>query len=363
VSGRTIRRVTLLGIAGTLVLALLPAAPAAGGAGVTSRVVARHLLNPRGLVLAGGGAFYVAEAGKGGTGPCLSGPEGGEVCVGRTGHVTWIHGGARNRLVRLPSNAAPDGSFALGPHDVGVANSGALYATVGLGGDAAHRAAFGPKGRRFGTLVRIGVHGHVSVVADLTGYEETHNPDGAQVDSDPYGVLRQLGRTLVTDAGGNDLLRVRDDGHVSTIAVFPTRNVPFDGGIIPMDAVPTTIDRGPDGALYVGQLTGFPFPLHGARVYRIGPGGQPEIFARGFTNIIDIAWHGGSLYVLEIAHNSLLDPAPFGALLRLNPDGSKTVLFDDLFFPGSFAFTGRNRVLVTNCGICPGGGEVLELHL
>jgi sugar lactone lactonase YvrE len=130
-----------------------------------------------------------------------------------------------------------------------------------------------------------------------------------------------------------------------------------------MDAVPTTVVRRADGAYYVGELTGFPFPLHGARVFRVVPGEKPTVWARGFTNIIDMAFHNGRLYVLEIAHNSLATSStPFGAL-RLNPDGSKTVLFKDLFFPTSLAFASDRDALVTNCGICAGGGEVLRIGL
>jgi hypothetical protein len=160
------------------------------------------------------------------------------------------------------------------------------------------------------------------VVADLLAYEEAHNPAGGVEESDPYGILRRGDSSIVTDAGANDLLKVTDRGRVSTLAVFPSRMVDFQGGEVPMDAVPTTVVRGPDGAYYVGQLTGFPFPLHGARVFRVVPGEKPTVWARGFTNIIDMAFRNGKLYVLEIAHNSLATSAtPFGALLRLNPDG------------------------------------------
>jgi hypothetical protein len=64
---------------------------------------------------------------------------------------------------------------------------------------------------------------------------------------------------------------------------------------------------GPDGAYYVGQLTGFPFPVGGARVFRVVPGHRPQVFARGFTNIIDIAFdRHGRLHVLEIASDGIL---------------------------------------------------------
>ena len=118
------------------------------------------------------------------------------------------------------------------------------------------------------------------------------------------------------------------------------------------------------GFKVVGLAREGTIPVHGARVFRVVPGEKPTVWARGFTNIIDIAFHDGKLYVLEIAHNSLATSStPFGALLRLNPDGSKTVLFKDLFFPTSLAFTSGGDALVTNCGVCPGGGEVVRIGL
>jgi len=121
---------------------------------------------------------------------------------------------------------------------------------------------------------------------------------------------------------------------------------------------------GPDGALYVGELTGFPFPVGEARVYRVVPGEDPEIYATGFTNIIDIAFDSaGNLWVVEIAHNSLAADAPTGALMRVGPGGgTPTVVLDQgLSFPTSVAITDNGSVLVTNCGVCPGEGEVLQV--
>jgi hypothetical protein len=85
-----------------------------------------------------------------------------------------------------------------------------------------------------------------------------------------------------------------------------------------MQAVPTSVTVGPDGAYYVGQLTGFPFPVGGARVFRVVPGHRPRVFARGFTNIIDIAFdRRGRLHVLEIAANGILAGA--GQVVRIPP--------------------------------------------
>ena len=74
-----------------------------------------------------------------------------------------------------------------------------------------------------------------------------------------------------------------------------------------MQAVPTSVAVRPkDPNIYVGQLTGFPFPPGAANVWAVTPDGSKTVYASGFTNIIDIAWGPkGSLYVLEIAANGL----------------------------------------------------------
>ena len=96
------------------------------------------------------------------------------------------------------------------------------------------------------------------------------------------------------------------------MAIFENRDTPNpfppppDGPplppIIPMQAVPTGVVKGPDGALYMSQLTGFPFPVGGANVYRIDPrSGKTSVYATGFTNIIDLDFgKDGTLYVLEM---------------------------------------------------------------
>ena len=71
------------------------------------------------------------------------------------------------------------------------------------------------------------------VVADLLAYEEAHNPAGGVEESDPYGILRRGDSSIVTDAGANDLLKVTDRGRISTLAVFPSRMVDFQGGEVP----------------------------------------------------------------------------------------------------------------------------------
>ena len=56
-------------------------------------------------------------------------------------------------------------------------------------------------------------------------------------------------------------------GAISVAALLPFGSAaapempggPPPGTMIPVDPVPTSVVRGPDGSAYVGQLTGFPF--------------------------------------------------------------------------------------------------------
>jgi hypothetical protein len=127
-------------------------------------------------------------------------------------------------------------------------------------------------------------------------------------------VLNRRRGFVAVDAGGNDLLRVRRNGEISTIAVFPfsqTDAPPFlelpSGTQIPLQPVPTAVAKGPDGAYYVSQLTGFPFPAGAANIYRVVPGSAPEVYASELTNVTDLAFgRDGSLYAVQISNGGLL---------------------------------------------------------
>ena len=93
------------------------------------KVVATGLNNPR-HVRASNGALYVAEAGVGGSGPCIAAGE-GVACYGESGSITRIKYGRQARVVtRLPSVAERGGDNASGPADVQVRGR---YYTLALG--------------------------------------------------------------------------------------------------------------------------------------------------------------------------------------------------------------------------------------
>ena len=354
----------LVGLGLMLPAQLATARPEKQNATAEVQVIAEGLRAPRGLSFGPGWrALYVAESGKGGNGRCAEHPALGEACFGRSGRITKIDDEGRTTLAGGQGSIA--GAFeGLGPHDVTV-QGGRVVFTTGLGGPPELRAEFGSRAEEaLGQLLasdRSG-SGDVEGVADLVAFEGAENPDGGAIDSNPFGVLASGKWTYVADAGANALLRVSRKGQIQTVSVFPDRIVDLGGAPFSMDAVPTTVARGPDGRLYVGQLTGFPFPLGGARIYRIERDGDPEVYARGFTNIIDIAFgKNGTMYVLEIAHNSLQAAEPEGAVIRVGKNGSREIVADGLFFPGGLAVGRRGELYVTNCGICFEDGEVLRI--
>lgn len=333
-------------------------------------IVATGLFSPRHLDFATDGALYVAEAGSGGD-TCVGGGTGqSSRCIGATGAVTVVDSGVQEQLVDdLTSLALEDGSDTTGPHDIAWDAEGNLMVILGLGMDPAMRdpaGPFGPLVENMGHLVQVGADGSWASEIDVAAYEATANPDGGEIDSNPYAIERITGGYLVADAGANALLKVADDGAITTAAVFPPRMVEFppgSGNMIPMQAVPTSVDVGPDGAIYVGQLTGFPFPVGGANVYRIEEGEEPEVYASGFTNIVDIAFaEDGTLYVVEITSNGLLANNPNGSLIRVSADGSQAVLADKLFMPGGVAIGEDGSLYVTTWAAQGNGmGQVLRI--
>lgn len=343
-------------------------------------VVASGLDGPRGLTFGADGALYVAEAGRGGNGSCIPSPSIPEavLCYGPTGGITKIDNGIVERLVTgLPSVAfrnsvIPDGSIASGPHDIQFGANGTLYVITGLASDPVNREK----------LLGISDFGQVLVInnlngtpswkklADLATYELNNNPDGRKnpggVDTNPFSMTIQGETAFTIDAGGNDLLSVNlNTGNIKLEAVFPARNISVPNiGDISMQSVPTSVAIGPDGAFYVTELTGFPFPQNGARIYRLKDG-TPEIFLDGFTNLIDLAFApNGDLYVLESNPNIQLLGESTGALIQIKPNGDQTtILREGLINPTALVIAPDNSIYISNNAFLAGQGEVIRVQV
>jgi hypothetical protein len=317
-------------------------------------VVAAGLDNPRGLDWSHGW-LLIAEAGTGGNGSCVPGIFAPQICLGRTGALTVVNpfGHQRRLADGLPSLAGPDGTFAYGPSDVSV-KDGHVFVSIGGPNDTEYRPLITePIGRKLGTVQLL--FGRQSIaVADIAEFVERHDPDGPPSETNTNSVLAGRRAVYAIDSGGNTLYGIGWRGRLEALHVFDDIVLP-DGSTI--DAVPTNMVFGPDGALYVSTLTGVPFPEGAATVWR-WDGVQATPYAEGLTAAIDLGFGpDGSLYVVEM--RSLIGLS--GRVLRIARDGSRTVVADELDFPTGIA-VGHRAFYVTNHGTSPGIGEVLRFR-
>jgi sugar lactone lactonase YvrE len=337
-------------------LALLAAGPAFA-VEYSSTVLIQGLNSPRQLAFAPDGSLYVTEAGiASGTGPTTI-VRGETNTYTETGSVTRYAGGVATRVVTgLPSIYGATSLDVVGPNGIAFGAGGTLAIAIGGGVNPLVRAT---------DLAPLGVDLQQlrlpTGTVDLGMFEAVNNPAGGPIDSDPWHVASmQGGAFLVTDAGGNSLLRVDAAGTVSLVASFASRAL---GGPRPTEPVPTGVALGPDGAIYVSELTGFPFVPGAARIYRIAPGGTPTILATGFTMLSDLAFAAdGTLYALEYDSNGLLVPGDQGALWKVNADGSRTLVYTDsnLVNPTGLAIR-DGTFYVSDFGHSSGHGEVLAI--
>jgi hypothetical protein len=326
------------------------------------KTVAKGLNNPRQLNFSKSGKLYIAEAGAGGTSDCTTGGEGTPVCWGPTGSVTVVSHGKQHRVIKgLPSYGnQTTGQSALGPADVVPYGKHRLAVSVGFGLAPAQRAPLAAPGRLFGRLLGYNLkNGHRSTLGDLLRFEGRKNPIH-DPNTDPTGVVK-WGRTwYATDSGGNDLVKARHH-KVRLVKVF--HDVKTAAGKV--QAVPTDVVVGPDGALYVSELTGFPFVKGAASIYRIVPGHRAKVYASGLTNVTSIAFDkAGRLYAVQIANKGLLN-GPTGSLWRVHSDksGKKSRnLSGPLFAPYGVAIKGHNAY-VSMGAVVPGGGSVIKVPL
>lgn len=370
---RTVRKPSRLAVLAVIGLAttLSPAGGAIAdelaGGGVTStiEVVADGLNAPRGLVYDPyRDRVLVAEAGvaAGNTGPCGFAERGLPMCLGHTGSIFQFSesGVGTGRIVTgLPSTALQSTtlSVVIGLHDLSL-HGERLTVAFGTLGNKPYRESLGAGAALLGQIATVNAVDDVRPFADVVSYIDGLYPD--HLEADPFGVATGPYGTVVANAGGhssqgNNLLLVDHSGVITELAQFPDRPALAD----PTDtitAVPTAVVQGPDGAFYVGELTGAPFYAGEARVWRVVPGQPATVHAQGFTTIVDLAFdEQDRLIVLQTGRNPF-NAALDGALIRVEHDGQRTMLASaGMRNPAGVAVAGPGRFYVTT-GMATGGG-------
>ena len=210
--------------------------------------------------------------------------------------------------------------------------------------------------------------------ADLGAYETKKNPDADQeygfvaptaecaaqwpvkqagpptytglVDSHPYSSYTTADGAYVGEAGGNSILWVDNDGKISTVGILPPTEVTMTqaaadalkapacvGLQYRLEPVPTDVELGPDGWLYISSLPGGPeddsLGMNG-RVYKMNPkSGKVKLVASGFLGTVDLAVaNNGDIYVAQL----------FGGQISRIKAGSRQ---GQALHPGRAAWRGR----------------------
>jgi hypothetical protein len=355
------------------------AAPS-GAATVTT--VATGLDNPRDLAFGPGGKLYLAEAGHGadpGSKECIpgGGPAGEEACVGFSSGISRIDAsGAHRVLSGIVSIAEASGFGATGVDGVSLLGNGDLLGIVtgsanGVPPEAGNflsAATIERAKTQIGRLLKANPSGHYKVVADVGGFDFQWTGEHKSLvpeqfpDANPYAVLAAPSTNWVIDAAANTLDRVSSNGSTSVVAFFP--NPPVS------DAVPTCIDRGPDGAFYVGELTGAGNSPGVGIVWRVVPGQEPTEWASGLTSVTGCGFGAdGQFYAVEFSNKNLIEAEPgTGEVVLVPPHStSPTAIVEHLSFPGGFAAGSDGSLYVSNWSIAPGNsgggptGEVIRI--
>ncbi|GAB4573126.1 MAG: hypothetical protein Kow0077_14550 [Anaerolineae bacterium] len=334
-----VKRFTAIAI--LLLAAALLTLPALAQGG---EVIVDGLNNPRGLSYAEDGTLYVAEAGTGGPQNAL-GPFDSEVTVGGTGRVTAV---SPDGTVTAVVNALPsmNNRNNYGPQDAGMAG-GLLWVVVGEGPESVpfNMSFFGLDPET----------GRVRHFVDLYTPEAEQNPDGDIIASQPVDfTVGPDGAVYIANAGCNCVMRWTEADGATIFASWPIDDNP----------VPTAVAFGPEGDLYVGFLSGFPFPEGGARIERWTLDGELVATFEGLTAVTGLlVADDGTIYAVE--HGRFADRgwAPdSGRVVAVTADGI-TPIAEGLSRPYGIAQAadGSFAVSINSDGGEPGSGMVIRI--
>jgi hypothetical protein len=338
--------------------------------------VVEGLRNPRGIAMSDG-KLYVAESGEGGD-VCfagVTGPEGGDFCVGLSGRISRINTRSGRRTDVVTGLLSLDGPlFAVGATGVAVHDDQVIGLMGGndigvppadaCGGGADCQAAVAAGAAQLGHLLRAKRRGRVAWKQDVgaVNYQWTidnkdsiglgdpayqpgwaDNPDFEPGDANPYALASARGGSYVVDGGSNTLTFVPRHGQPRIVAAFPN---PVGDPTNAYDSVPTcvaTIGR----RVFVADLNGQIFMVDGSST-TVAPSAITSVDGAFLAAAGGCAAdRKGNVYVSDIYVGSVVKVSTKTMTMSwVRPPGT-------LNFPTGVAIGEHGMVYVANNGVCP----------
>lgn len=294
------------------------------------------LINPRNLFYDADGNLWIAEAGDGGPGLTNT-----EESFGNGGQITMVtpDGNASVEVIGLTSFR--DGNT-LGTHAIYV-TEGSIWMLLGETSDfrIPYSHALVELDRDYNRIVTF---------VDLLTLEIEEDPDGnanMQSNATDFEVAPD-GTIYIANAGCNCLMSWSADAGLAVAAAWPFSTD---------NPVPTSVEVDADGNIYVGFLTGFPFPEEGSRI-EVWNGGELVQTYTGLTTVTGLEiTDDGRIIAVETG----LDDG-IGRVVEVTEDGL-TVLADNLPVPYGVVQTPEGDLAVSIGAIGGQGGAVIRVPL
>ena len=324
-----------------MIVALLVPGTALAQDDMMGEVLAEGLSNPRNFSFDADGNIYVADAGLAGGQMTAN-----EDPFGASSHITMISPDGSSEVVMRGLISYREGN-PLGASDVHVTDD-SIWVILGETSDFSIPFSH--------ALIAVSREtGRIHTWIDLLELELNDDPDNnPNEQSNPidFEVLDD-GSILIANAGCNCLMAWNADDGLSIAAVWD-----FEDD----NPVPTAVDVGPDGDIYVGFLTGFPFPAEGARIERWSGGELVQTY-EGLTAVTGLlVTDDGTIYASEFGVFTQGEGWSPGRVVMVNDDGVTPVL-EDLNFPFGLAQAPDGTVAVAVGSIGGPDGMILAIPM